>query len=433
MLRHIHSITSETLAHGAWRADLDRIFEYNPELEARHKVFLVDADKEVPEFDAFVERYRPLLGERRISRVWSLTGQISYYPLANAVPRVIQEYAGPEFFKTSPGGEIWYIEQDIEKLHKAWRDEFEIAKKFAPDSSIEALHFFSPQSFSGLEVGLLPYHSLWLSLAWGHPFVFGTLAAPLRGYVIFLPEWPITDLDDYKWNLTDALLMNVIDIYSDQEVPHRGPRSVFPEALATLPSRKEYLEWAIQGIDSLIEETLRIEHPITRLLIQWTISRIAVETYLIAILDVPILRKTILYHLLDKYASLMHLAEFPFSGLARGQVGEVEAWLAMLRQEMWTQQVMPALSKIPGQVGQFLIHSAEWAYEKLAEGSPTPEQLRAYRNTSHGYTIRDASDLLRDTGEVQNDLPDISLGLWHYLLASEFVDHLRDKSVRLGG
>lgn len=406
---------------------MDRIFEYSPEMEDRSKVFRVDADRELSVFDDFVERNRPMLGKRRNRRVWTLASQVAYYPLPNAVPRLIQDYAGPEFFRTAPGGEIWYIEQDTEKLREVWRDEAEVARSFLPDSSAESLLFFSPQGFSGLEVGLLPFHSLWLSLAWARPYVFGTLAPVLRGYFIFLPEHPLTDLDDYEWNLTDALLQNVMDIYSDNHVPSRGPRSIFPAEVAKLDGRKTYLEWAIDAIDALVEATLRVVDSITRLLVQWTISRIAVETYLIAILDIPFLRKTLLYHLLDKYASLVHLAGFPFSGLQPGPAGEVEAWLGLLDWRMWKQEVEPALSKIPRPAGQFMNTGTEWAYDLLRSGDPAPEDLRAYRNTSHGYNIKAAGELLKDTGEIHNDLADISLGLWHWLVAGEIVHHLEDK------
>jgi hypothetical protein len=427
MLRHTYSLTQESLSSGGWRTELDRIFEYTSEMEERTKV--VRPDKEVSVFDDYVEGHRRLLGTTKKRRIWTLASQTAYYPLPNAVPRLIQDYVGPEFFRTAPMGEIWYIEQDTEKLRRVWREEAEFAKRILPHSSVESLLFFSPQGFSGMEVGLLPFYSLWLSLAWARPYVFGTLAAALRGYFIFLPDAPLTDLDDYEWNLTDALLDNVMDIYSDRHVPHRGPRSIFPEGVAKQESRKAYLEWAVTRIDCLVEATLGIADSITRLLVQWTISRIAIETYLIAILDVPFIRKTILYHLLDKYASLAHLAEYPFERLRTGMTGETDAWLALLDWQMWERNVQSALSRIPRPAGQFITSRTEWIYEQLRDGDPTPRMLRAYRNTSHGYRIRAAEDLLKDTGEVHNDIADISLGLWHYLLASEFVGHLQDKRV----
>jgi hypothetical protein len=42
--------------------------------------------------------------------------------------------------------------------------------------------------------------------------------------------------------------------------------------------------------------------------------------------------------------------------------------------------------------------------------------LWAYRNSRHGYSIQDIETLLKHSGKIPDDLPDLCIALWHYVL-----------------
>jgi hypothetical protein len=45
--------------------------------------------------------------------------------------------------------------------------------------------------------------------------------------------------------------------------------------------------------------------------------------------------------------------------------------------------------------------------------------LWLYRTSRHGYTLRKETErlaLLQHTGKIPNDLPDLAIALWHYIL-----------------
>ena len=75
-----------------------------------------------------------------------------------------------------------------------------------------------------------------------------------------------------------------------------------------------------------------------------------------------------------------------------------------------------------------VLHSKydDWSYIESREDEAI-DLLRTYRNSNHGYLIRNRNDFFEHTGDIPNYLPDYAIDLWHTFLADpkEFLEKLK--------
>lgn len=211
-------------------------------------------------------------------------------------------------------------------------------------------------------------------------------------------------------------------------------RYCFGSKTAEFDATKEYLNWYIDRFNIFYSELLKIgkqndPKERTRCYISGlTISRLAVDAVTILSMDVPSVRKWQFFGFLDALASLINLMKIGKTGMGidKAKVAEI------LGRRFYQSQLLPALGQIPNPfIREEIITHTKSIYDAIAnmkfsiksqEGDSRtvtgPDLIWAYRNARHGYAIteKDQEALLLHSGRIPDDLPDLTIALWHYLL-----------------
>jgi hypothetical protein len=171
------------------------------------------------------------------------------------------------------------------------------------------------------------------------------------------------------------------------------------------------------------DKTLRKQFLIS----SWTLNRLAVDVLAIALIDVPYIRKWQFFGLVDASASLINELTLP-DKLKKGtqrMARDRDMAEKLLTRDWFQTELKPVLEQISvAAIREEIITHTETTYEaieameiKTRKANATGQQLlRAYRNSRHGYAINDREILLLHSGKIHDDIPDISIALWHYLL-----------------
>jgi hypothetical protein len=197
---------------------------------------------------------------------------------------------------------------------------------------------------------------------------------------------------------------------------------------------KKYLNWYIDQFNAFYSELLKIgkqNDPNKRMqcfISGLTVSRLAVDALTILSIDVPSVRKWQFFGFLDAFASLINLLTTGKTSPGRDKAKAAE----ILGKGFYRNQLLPALGQIPiPSIREEITTHTKSIYEAVAnmkfsikseEGHSRtvtgPDLLRAYRNARHGYAIneKDQEALLLHSGRIPDDLPDLTIALWHYLL-----------------
>jgi hypothetical protein len=219
----------------------------------------------------------------------------------------------------------------------------------------------------------------------------------------------------------------------DGRKSNKPSRYCFKENIATFENTKEYLTWYISIFNEFFGKLLELgeqqdkEKRVQFLIAGWTINRLAVDTLTIASTDVPYIRKWQFFGFLDALANLMNQATTGETS-TREDSKKVSKILSL---QFFTDSIKPALEKIPvSAIQQEIIAYTLSLYKsieamkttvKTEEGEITfsgQRLLRAYRNSRHGYAIsdRERQVLIAHNGKIPDNLPDLCIALWHYVL-----------------
>lgn len=120
---------------------------------------------------------------------------------------------------------------------------------------------------------------------------------------------------------------------------------------------------------------------------------------------------------MDGLAALKNeLDETGHKGAADGETAR-----GMLSQSFFQNDLLPTLRQIPTSAirNQIIDHTARIynAIDGMNNGTHSgPELLWIYRNARHGYAITAREELFLHSGKIPNDLPDLVIPLWHYIL-----------------
>ena len=158
-----------------------------------------------------------------------------------------------------------------------------------------------------------------------------------------------------------------------------------------------------------------------------TVSRLAVEVVTILSTDVPIIRKWQFFDFLDAMANLVNFV----TGIKTSPPQDKARVLEILNTEFCEKELIPTLKLIPiNSIRDELVTHTQNIYNQIKEMSIVAKRsdktysitgseiLWAYRNTHHGYALlnKDKDALLLHSGKIPDDLPDLVIALWHYIL-----------------
>ena len=192
----------------------------------------------------------------------------------------------------------------------------------------------------------------------------------------------------------------------------------YPDSVVHPESTKQYLDWYINQIGQVMTTIVAIDDAPCRKVVALMINRLAVNIIIIMAVDIPYIRKWYFLGLLDMLASLESLCR---QVNERSQRQEAELWECFLAPGFWEAVVFPALQQIPvDAIRSELLSLSEQQLKAIGNlGSEAIDILRDYRNSYHGYYLlkrKSMERLLQHSGEIPDNLPDLAIGLWHYLL-----------------
>ena len=146
----------------------------------------------------------------------------------------------------------------------------------------------------------------------------------------------------------------------------------------------------------------------------------AIDLITICRSDVPYIRKWQFFGLVDAFAALLN-------ELFQFEISESDTFMLTLSMNFFENELLPTLEQIPTEIiRNTLIEHIRHQYESISEMGDDdicgPQLLWIYRNTRHGYSLEQRKKmdqqiiLLKHSGSIPNDLPDIAIALWHYVL-----------------
>jgi hypothetical protein len=212
----------------------------------------------------------------------------------------------------------------------------------------------------------------------------------------------------------------------DSSKTNTPTRHCFSENMAAFDATKEYLAWYIEQFNALFDRLRAIGQENTPekrelcLVAGWTLNRLAVDVMVISVMDAPYVRKWQFFGLWDAIAALKN----EFDGVGHNGSADCDSARRMLEELFFHQHIEPALNQIPVKaIRDELLAHTQTQYEAIEQMRTTeqtgPEVLWLYRNSRHGYTLRDPDrrrQMLRHSGIIPNDLPDLAIAFWHYIL-----------------
>lgn len=347
----------------------------------------------------------------------------------NSIPYHFEKTIAPFFFSNFPQGVIWFVERNQGELDRIFSKEFGLARNIYGIN--DALWGKYPQSMSGLNIyDTLQDFGLGLSLIVNFPKIYGSNALTGWGSFLFIPENPSDVFEEYKLNITDALVGNLNLLYADDLTITAGIRRKWK--YLERKSVPKYLDWYIDHLGMLAKFVCDQEDLEVFYLSSLTLSRICVETYAIQSSMSCFARKVAFFNLLDKYASLAR--EF-----SEREKNEVEIWKRIVKKSYYKRKLKHLLRTIDATTDSHFEEIAKECYESniltlsLEKKANLPEEevaklLRAYRDSHHGYLLwKDKRKLLlTHSGNISNALPDLSIILWHAFLQNpaDFISSL---------
>lgn len=233
-------------------------------------------------------------------------------------------------------------------------------------------------------------------------------------------------LDDIRYAYAD----NNRDKIFKTSIPSR---SSFSENIVSFNNTRIYLDWYITIFNQFLDKLLNFDdqsddRKYTQSLTSvWTINRLAIDALSILAMDTSYVRKWQFFGFLDALGNLIN--QFSTEKSSVGQ--DKEKFCELLEMSYFTDLIRPILEMIPvPDIREELISYTQSIYKSI-EGMEVklttngdervvsgPKLLRAYRNSRHGFSINetDKSALIAHDGNIPDNIPDLCIALWHYVL-----------------
>jgi len=342
----------------------------------------------------------------------------------NLPPLILKQCIAPKFFRDFPSGCMCYLPVSELRSIELLKIVNKLGTKYQPD--FQGYVFPHPVSNLDLEFAFREA-GLDIALHFTYPYLMGINAPLTFGNVSFLTGTPILSFDRSSFSAQEALSLGISNVYTDSYTPSRGVKRpiLVDDSGGAVFSACEYLsyfEWYISTIQNLYDLVLGITDEENAFLASISISRIMFEIYLTILSDIPLVRLMLAFAVLDKFADLS--CELGYS-----QKSESQTWTDMLSNEFFLKS-SELLKQIPG-LGQRFSRWNTNIQEEL-QRIPDEEELkrlrpdmtacklmRIYRNSYHGYLLRDDLDrkaVLSHSGEIFNEFADVTFFFWNSFL-----------------
>jgi hypothetical protein len=342
----------------------------------------------------------------------------------NLPPLILKQCIAPRFFRDFPGGRICYLPVCELRSIELLKILSKLGTKYQPDFGGYAL----PHPVSNLDLEFaFRGTGLDIALHFTFPYLMGINAPLAFGNVSFLTGRPILGFDRSSFSAQEALSLGTSSVYTDSYTPSRGvkrPILVDGTGRASFSAcdHLSYFEWYASTIQNLYDFVLGITDEEDAFLVSISISRIMFEIYLTLLSDIPLVRLMLAFAVLDKFANLS--CELGYS-----KKSESETWTDMLSKGFFSKS-SELLEQIPG-LGRYFSRwntstqeelqriSDEGELRRLRPDMTASKLMRIYRNSYHGYLLRDDPDrkaVLSHSGEIFNEFADVAVLFWNAFL-----------------
>jgi hypothetical protein len=270
--------------------------------------------------------------------------------------------------------------------------------------SIQPFVGAGPDTFPSLAVS-------WLATLFFPHFLFA-IAHTMHGMFILFSSPPGKLA---SWGENDPVLGAVVSplqgMFGDSRGLHRDQRATFRSDSLPLDQVGLLTEWWINRVANTWDRLTLLTDDGAMFATALTLSRAVAESMIVNTSFNHLVRKSLMFHAIDKLASLRHKTG------AAGNLSEADIWKQMISRSFLNRRLLPFVGNLAG-CRTALTKMLDRVSHGLHENALTPRILRAYRNTAHGYRIRDEKVILRHGEPIDNDLPDLLSVLILYCIGS---------------
>jgi len=416
MFRHLMTLTAVSLDDPSLTGLLDELFQ--PEFGSHKCLMEVGgkqlAGEEVLEY--WAENFRQNIPRTNHERLrYFSQSSISFWAVRQT-GRVCQRYVWPKFFSLFPKGRIVLLELDPSWFDLVWREQFNWARDShfsAPDSFFDV-----PQEMSGFQSDNFPSNCLLVAAYGIYPLLLFDFVEIMENVVfVYLPGEPMSYSQMRPRGVYQDILWHLCHAMDDQWTfdSSRGPKSQAQAREFSCEDTIAYIRWTAETIGKRMRDLLEIPTALSREQLAMTFSRAVCDCLLSTTSDLPYMSKTYFFACLDKLANVMR-----FIGRSSD---DVVAWRLFFNEEFLRDELSEFLKEIPGSFGQFHIDTVEWVADHIRLEQLTPQLLRFYRNTHHGYNLHEnqVEALYGHSGEINNDVTLLVTPLLMYVLGQKWT------------
>ena len=412
MFRHLMTLTAASLDDPSLTGLLDELFQ--PELGGHNCLMEVEG-KQLAEW---AEDFWQNIPRIKHERLWYLSrSSISFWALRQA-GRVCQRYVWPKFFSLFPKGCIVLLELDPSWFDLVWCQQFNWARDShysAPNSILDV-----PQEMSGFQSDNFPSNCLLVAAHGIYPLLLFDFVEIMENIVfVYLPGEPMSYSQMRPRGVYQDILWHLCHAMDDQWTfdSSRGPKSKAQAQAFGCEDTIAYIKWTAETIGKRMGDLLGIPTALSREQLAMTFSRAVCDCVLSTTSELPYMSKNYFFACLDKLANVMR-----FIGRSSD---DVAAWRLFFTEEFLRDELSEFLKEIPGSFGQLHIDTVEWVADHIRVEQLTPQLLRFYRNTLHGYNLHEnqVEALYGHSGEINNDVTLLVTPILMYVLAQKWTQN----------
>jgi hypothetical protein len=234
---------------------------------------------------------------------------------------------------------------------------------------------------------------------------------------VYVPPTAFEHCQMKEPSMFNHLLWQLHHIYDDQWTFDgcRGPKSKTRECIRPVQS-VEYFAWITDITAARMQDVLDIGDVLRREQLAMSFNRAACDGILAVTTQLPYMSKVFFFACLDKLANiLVQIGRFK---------DDTPAWKHLTSEQFLVEELQGFVNTIPAAPGKSISEMLKWLLQELRIDGVTPELLRAFRNSHHGYGLRPETveALFRHSGEINNDITLLATPLLLYVLHLEWIE-----------
>jgi hypothetical protein len=293
---------------------------------------------------------------------------------------------------------------------------FNHARVVGFDKEVENF-YHAPQDMSGLQSENFPFTALQVAAFGIYPLILFELEHTSGNLTcIYIPPKAFRHAQMMEPGAFLHILCRLHHVFNDQWTfdGFPGPKSATPSERIIPTQCLEFISWVGKNISARMEDLLLIEDPVCREQLAMTFNRAACDGILAAAAQLPYMSKVFFFACLDKLANI-----FVQIGLFKN---DATAWKHLVSEGFLSGELLEFLRGIPSAVGECLINIVKKVSLDMKIDEITPELLRDFRNSHHGYGLnRNAVErLFSHSGEIHNDVTLLSTPLVLFTLSQRW-------------